>query len=123
MSHRNKKNNSDKNTQQTLGSFLKSRRTYLGISRKQLSDEVQLSLSQISRLESDKASGASPKALERIATALKVPHDTLLVLAGHKQFVIPDATSQPMFDGEIITPQELTALRKVLGIMRSTYTR
>ena len=67
----------------TLGEFIKNRRTELGMSRNSLATKAGISHTEVQRIETNERKMPSLKVLCSLASALNVPQEDLLKVAGY----------------------------------------
>jgi len=79
-----KKQESSDKKNAPLGEFIKTRRTSLGLTRRQVSTAAGLDYSYIGKLESGEYRMPSPDALRLVAEAIECKPADLYVLAGYK---------------------------------------
>ncbi|NWO20629.1 helix-turn-helix transcriptional regulator [Oribacterium sp. oral taxon 102] len=67
----------------TLGEFIKTKRTELGMSRNMLATKTGISHTEVQRIETNERKMPSLKVLCSLASALNIPQEDLLKVAGY----------------------------------------
>lgn len=66
-----------------LGHYIKTKRNKQIMSITELSKRSNISIAQISRIESGKRKAPRPETIKKLAEALEIPYEVLMVKAGY----------------------------------------
>ena len=80
-----------KKAQQTLGDFLRSTRNKVGLSLREVEDEIGISNAYLSQLEGDKIKQPSPKVLHKLSELYRISYSAVMGLAGYP---VPDSKAK-----------------------------
>ncbi len=69
---------------ESLGSFIKKHRIFNKLSQRRLSEQLQISNTELSNIEKDIRKKVDPLLLKKLSNSLNINYDELLILAGYK---------------------------------------
>lgn len=108
-----------------IGLYIKENRTKLNISIRKLAKRANISHTEIYRIESGERQNLSPNILKAISSALNVPYDELLQIAGYiecKENNIQNLSNPLTLDISDLNDNEVAEVKNFIEFIRNRKT-